>query len=176
MITTVLPDETNTQLSPTLPSRLNSSVFGDLTLQESEVEIAGTVERSFTFESNVTEGNNSVRVVLNPDLKWPYPSDAEQQMRSLMNAAERIHESIRSLGTDRIFELHRTGLAELGRYSGYDQWKASEEQLFSEWVLESEIFFDDGFRLIFAGHPIYYLDLLLEFDSGFSPTHVQFDG
>ena len=67
-------------------------------------------------------------------------------------------------------------LAELGRYSGYDQWKASEEQLFSEWVLESEIFFDDGFRLIFAGHPIYYLDLLLEFDSGFSPTHVQFDG
>ena len=161
----------------TLPPQLDSSVFGRLTLRESEIEIAGSIERSFTFESTIIEADNRVSVVLNPDLEWPYPPDAENQTPSLLNTAEKIHAKLQALGADGIFELHRSGLAQLGEYSGYDRWKASEEQLFAYWVLESEIFFTDGgFRLIYAGHPIYYLDLLLEFDREFCPTHVQFDG
>lgn len=159
-----------------LPPQLESSVFGSLTLNESEMDIAGTVERSFTFESTIIEADNSVRVVLNPDLEWPYPPDAESQTRSLLSTAEKIHTRRQALGGDGIFKLHRSGIAQLGEYSGYDRWKASEEQLFTNWVLDSEIFFTDGFRLIYAGHPIYCLDLLLEFDREFCPTHVQFDG
>ncbi|MFG0255309.1 MAG: hypothetical protein ACF787_09465 [Rhodopirellula sp. JB053] len=158
------------------PTQLDSSVFGLLTLHESEIEIGGSLERSFTLESTINNGDKRVRVVLNPDLEWPYPTDTESQTRSLLNTAEKAHAEIQALGTDGIFELHRSGLAQLGEYSGYDRWKASEEQLFADWVLDSEIFFTDGFRLIYAGHPIYHIDLLLEFDREFCPTNVQFDG
>ncbi|TWT75782.1 hypothetical protein CA13_73550 [Planctomycetes bacterium CA13] len=159
-----------------LPTGIDSKVFGHLTLRESEFGIAGSVERSGTFESVLTAGDNKVRIVLNPDFDWPYPDGAEKQIRSLLNTAEQIHTKLQALGTDGIFKLHSSGIAQLGEYTGYDRWKASEEQLFANWVLESEIFFTDGFRLIYAGHPIYYLDLLLEFDCKFCPTHVQFDG
>ena len=176
LITTVLPVKASVLLSSILPPQLDSSVLGPLTLRESEIEIWGSVERSFTFESVISEADKTVRVVLNPDLEFPYPPDAESQARSLLNTAEKTHARLQALGTDRIFELHRSGLAQLGECSGYDRWKSSEEQLFANWVLESEIFFTDSFRLIYGSHPIHNLDLLLEFDHEFCPTHVQFDG
>ena len=159
-----------------LPLLIKSSILGTLELRESTSTSGKTVFHDCAYEGRKAEHGRQVRVVLNPDFEWPYPEDAVQRVHLILSKAEELHFRLHELGTEGIFELHRSGISELGEIYRYEDWGATEEDLFANWQLESEIYFDDGFRLIYANHPIYYLDLLHEFDAEMSPTTVQFDG
>ena len=115
-------------------------------------------------------------VVLNPDFDSPCPDDAVAILHALLAEAESRHARLDRLGTDGVFELQHSNICELGDQACYDRWDATEAILLSGWKLESVVNFVDDIRLIYSGHPVYYLDLVLEFDSSWTPTRAHFDG
>ncbi|TWU27949.1 hypothetical protein [Novipirellula artificiosorum] len=164
-------------MSVMLPHSLQSSVFDELTLSESQFESGRETFHDCTYETQLAMGDRcAVNIVLNPNLDWPYPENAVHIISKLLADSETRLAKLSNLGTAGVFSLHRKGICDLGESTGYDRWNASEAQLFANWKLESVVNFADGFRLIYSGHPVYYLDLLLEFEASWKPTYVQFDG